>query len=81
MQSIRLLLGFGIQVLSRKTIIGNLQSKFLIVFSSMREREPEFTKVAGLLHDFNREKFGLLENLKEITFSVKTQVLDMIGEI
>ena len=47
----------------------------------MREREPEFTKVAGLLHDFNREKFGLLENLKEITFSVKTQVLDMIGEI
>jgi len=47
----------------------------------MREREPEFTKVAGLLHDFDREKFGLLENLKEITFSAIAQVLGMMEKI
>ena len=46
--------GFGIQVLSRKTIIGNLQSKFLIVFSSMRERVQKFT-IWGIYTQFSTE--------------------------
>ena len=46
--------GWGIQVLSRKTIIGNLRSKFLIVFSSMRERGPKFT-IWGIYSQFSTE--------------------------